>query len=117
MGAKTALLVYTEQHPAELLRQTPALDREAARALVAATHPGRTGTATSTESLPDCVYPPDGVVYAGCFPGIDVLCDQQVTVDRPSSEAGRSSSRARAATHKRTRYRFRPAGSLIPVEE
>jgi len=86
VGAKTALLVYTEQHPAELLRQTPALDREAARALVAATHPGRTGTATSTESLPDCVYPPDGVVYAGCFPGIDVLCDQQVTVDRPSSE-------------------------------
>jgi hypothetical protein len=25
--------------------------------------------------------PPDGVVYAGSFPGIDVLCDQQVMAD------------------------------------
>lgn len=86
MGAKTALLVYTEQHPAGLLRQAPELDRDAASALVAATHPGWTGTATSTESLPDCVYPPEGVVYAGSFPGIDILCDQQVMVDRPSSQ-------------------------------
>jgi len=86
VGAKTALLVYTERHPAELLRQTPELDRDAASALVAATHPGWTGTATFTESLPDCVYPPDGVVYAGSFPGIDVLCDQQAMVDRPSSQ-------------------------------
>jgi hypothetical protein len=86
VGAKTALLVYTEQHPSELLRQAPELDRDAASALVAATHPGWTGIATSTESLPDCVCPPDGVVYAGSFPGIDVLCDQQVMVDRPSSQ-------------------------------
>src|SRR5215472_1769342 len=86
VGAKTALLVYTDQHPADLLRQRPELDRDATSALVAATHPGWTGTASSTESLPDCVYPPDGVVYAGSFPGIDVLCDQQVMVDRPSSE-------------------------------
>jgi hypothetical protein len=41
VGAKTALLVYAEQHPAELLRQAPELDRDAASALVAATHPER----------------------------------------------------------------------------
>ena len=86
MGAKTALLVYTDQPPADLLRQAPELDRDAASALVAATHPGWTGTDTSTESLPDCGYPPDGIVYAGSFPAIDVLCDQQVMVDRPSSQ-------------------------------
>jgi hypothetical protein len=65
MGAKTALLVYSDQHPAALLRKAPILDRDAASALVAATHPGWTGTGTSTESLSDCVYPPDGIVYAG----------------------------------------------------
>jgi hypothetical protein len=69
MGAKTALLVYSDQHPAALLRKAPILGRDAASALVAATHPGWTGTGTSTESLSDCVYPPDGIVYAGSFPG------------------------------------------------
>ncbi len=84
MGAKTALVVYTDGHPADLLRQTPEPDRDAALALVAATHRGWAGTATSARSLEDCVYPPDGVIYAGSFPGIDVLCDQKVMADRPS---------------------------------
>ncbi len=73
MGAKIALIVYADGDPADLLRQAPALDRDATSALVAATHPGWTGTATSTGSLLDCVYPPDGFVYAGSFPRIDVL--------------------------------------------
>jgi Family of unknown function (DUF6928) len=84
VGAKTALIVYADGDPADLLRQAPALDRDATSALVAATHPGWTGTATSTGSLFDCVYPPDGFVYAGSFPRIDVLCDQQLMIDYPS---------------------------------
>jgi len=26
--------------------------------------------------LAECIYTPDGLVYAGSFPGIDVLCDR-----------------------------------------
>lgn len=84
MGAKTALLVYTDGSPADLLRRPPAPDRDRTRALVAATQPGWTGRGGSAGSLSDDLYPPDGLVYAGSFPGIDVLCDQQVMVDRPS---------------------------------
>lgn len=81
MGAKTALLIYTDTIPADLLRRAPAPDRDWTRALVAATQPGWTGRGGSVGSLMDGIYPPDGLVYAGSFPGIDVLCDQQVMVD------------------------------------
>jgi hypothetical protein len=84
VGAKTALLACTDGSPADLLCRPPAPDRDRTRALVAATQPGRTGSNGTAGSLADVIYPPDGRVYAGSFPGTDVLCDQQVMVDRPS---------------------------------
>lgn len=84
MGAKTALLVYTDGSPADLLRRPPAPDHDRTSALVAATQPGWTERGGTAGSLFDDIYPPEGLVYAGSFPGIDVLCDQHVMVDRPS---------------------------------
>jgi len=44
MGFKSSLLVYTSGEPADLLRQPPPPDPAQSGALVAATHPGWTGT-------------------------------------------------------------------------
>lgn len=85
MGFKTALLVYASGHPADLLRLPPPPDPARTSALVAATHPGWTGTSGAADSsLDDDIYPPEGSVYAGSFPGVDVLCDREVMVDYPS---------------------------------
>ena len=47
MGFKSSLLVYTSGEPADLLRQPPPPDPAQSGALVAATHPGWTGTGES----------------------------------------------------------------------
>jgi hypothetical protein len=36
------------------------------------------------ETLFEGVYPPEGVTYAGCFPGVDIVCDQRFMIDYPS---------------------------------
>lgn len=84
MGAKTALLAYAAKDPVESLRQARLLDPEATRALVAATHPAWEGTASSEGALFDDCYPPEGTVYAGSFPDIDILCDRDVMDYLPS---------------------------------
>jgi hypothetical protein len=83
LGAKTALLAYTAKDPVESLRQAREFDPVATRALVAATHPGWEGAASSGGDLFDC-YPREGRVYAGSFPGIDILCDRDVMDYMPS---------------------------------
>jgi hypothetical protein len=84
LGAKTALLAYADKDPVESLRQAREFDPAAARALVAATHPAWEGTASSDGDLHGSCYPPEGTVYAGSFPGIDVLCDRDVMGYLPS---------------------------------
>jgi len=86
MGFKTSLLVYASGEPAELLRTPPPpLDPAQTSALVAVTHPGWTATSgTADGTLADDIHPSEGSVYAGSFPGIDVLCDREVMVDYPS---------------------------------
>jgi hypothetical protein len=85
VGAKTALLVYTDGDPADLLRRPATPDVVKTGELVAATHPGwiRSG-GMAGGFLSDHIYPPEGLVYAGSFPGVDVLCDRAVMADRPS---------------------------------
>jgi hypothetical protein len=83
LGAKTALLAYTAGDPVESLRHAGELDPVATRALVMATHPGWDGEASSAGGLFYC-YPPQGTVYAGSFPGIDILCDRDVMDCLPS---------------------------------
>jgi hypothetical protein len=84
LGAKTALLAYAAEDPVESLRQARELDPAASRALVAATHPGWDGTASSDGTLSDDCFPEEGTVYAGSFPGIDILCDRDVMDYLPS---------------------------------
>jgi hypothetical protein len=84
LGAKTAMLAYATQDPAESLRKAREFDPAATRALVAATHPAWEGTASSDGSLLDVCYPPAGMVYAGSFPGVDILCDGDVMDYLPS---------------------------------
>lgn len=84
MGAKTALLCFADGQPADLLRDLPPFDAEATSALITQTNPGWEGTTTAGGSLADYLYPDQGIAYAGVFPGIDLLSDRQVMVERPS---------------------------------
>lgn len=84
MGAKTALLAYAAEDLVESLRHARESDPAAARALVAATHPGWDDAATADGSLSADCYPPGGTVYAGSFPGVDILCDRDVMDHLPS---------------------------------
>jgi hypothetical protein len=89
LGAKTALLAYAAEDPVESLRLAVEPDPAATLALVAATHPGWSGTASSASTLDEGCYPEQGTLYAGSFPGIDVLCDRDVMNYRPSEFPGR----------------------------
>jgi hypothetical protein len=84
LGAKTALLAYAKEDPVQSLRVAREFDPAATHALVAATHPAWEGTASSVSDLLDGCYPPEGTLYAGSFPGIDILCDRDVMDHQPS---------------------------------
>jgi hypothetical protein len=86
MGAKTWMLVYadTATDIRQTLRAQPALDRKATTAFVAGLHHGRKLTEIADGSLLESVNPDDGFVYAGCFPGLTVLCTGEVGIDHPS---------------------------------
>jgi hypothetical protein len=73
VGAKTAVLIYTDGDPGELLRNAPESDPEATTALITRTNPDWDGTTVSGGSLQDYLYPDQGIVYAASFPGIDLL--------------------------------------------
>lgn len=88
MGAKSALMIYADGNPAELLRLPPPPDEGKTAALVAATRLGRAGAVGPAGTLDDEIYPAEGIVYAGSFPGIDVLCDRDVMTSRPSQLPG-----------------------------
>jgi hypothetical protein len=84
MGAKTALLAFTDGdlRPA-LLGATPC-DPAEAEELVRQAHPGYDLTAIGAGTLFDWPYPPDDVTYATVLPGAELLCDRRLVLDRPS---------------------------------
>src|SRR5262245_57819886 len=84
MGAKTWMLVYGAGSVSDALKASPTLDREATRALVARLHPRHQLTDIEDGTLLESASPPDGRVYAGCFPGVTVLCTNEVALDHPS---------------------------------
>jgi len=83
MGAKTAMLVYSTGNPKQQLQHYPALDRAATLALVRRLYPS-----ARLEQLEDgdlgSAYPPDRVIMAGCFPGLTILADRELALERPS---------------------------------
>lgn len=84
MGAKTWMLVYAAGDVSEVLRARPELDRAATRALVTRLHPRHQLVDLKDGTLLEDVNPPEGKVYAGCFPGVTILCSDELALDHPS---------------------------------
>lgn len=84
MGAKTSVLIYADGDAPELLRDAPERDIEKTVSLVTRLYPGWNGDTVADARLSDELRPEQGVVYAGCFPGVDIICDQRVMIERPS---------------------------------
>ncbi|MFE2849769.1 DUF6928 family protein [Streptomyces lavendulae] len=84
MGAKTGLLVYADGGVPGLLKQVGVADSEQTIAMMRSLYPGRVIQETTGSSLCEGVYPPDDQVYAGSWPGVDLICDRRVMLDRPS---------------------------------
>ncbi|MFF3639341.1 DUF6928 family protein [Streptomyces sp. NPDC002250] len=86
MGAKTAVLAYADDAIADLLQDVSTSEIDGAMALVARVRPGHRVDADGEEAweLADALYPPEGTVCALSASGLDLVCDQEVMVDRPS---------------------------------
>ncbi|MCH5677255.1 hypothetical protein MKW14_36715 [Streptomyces sp. CME 23] len=86
MGTKTAVLAYADGAVADVLQNAPAPQFDRATALVARLHPGHRITTDNEEAweLVDALYPPEGTVCALSAPGLDLVCDRQVMLNRPS---------------------------------
>ncbi|MER7274527.1 hypothetical protein ABT369_08730 [Dactylosporangium sp. NPDC000244] len=84
MGAKTALLAFTDGglRPAlrGAVRSEPAQVIDRVREL----HPGYEVTAIGDGSLGDYAYPPDDTSYATVLAGAELFCDRRLICDRPS---------------------------------
>jgi len=84
MGAKTGLLVYADGDVPELLKRAGDADEVRTAELVRRLYPGREAAEVEGTCLWDAVYPSDGTVYAGSWPGLDVIGDREVMLDYPS---------------------------------
>ncbi|PYC83203.1 hypothetical protein C7C46_09380 [Streptomyces tateyamensis] len=84
MGAKTGLLVYADGEVPGLLKQVGVADVERTAAMMRRLYPGWAVEAAVGSNLWEAVYPPVGRAYAGSWPGVELLCDRRVMVDRPS---------------------------------
>ncbi|MGN9784926.1 DUF6928 family protein [Nonomuraea sp. ZG12] len=84
MGVKTAVLVYSDGDPADLLRGTTEPLPDATDALVSELNPQWVRADSSENALVDCLYPRVGLAYAASFSGADVICDRALAIDRPS---------------------------------
>jgi len=101
MGARDWMLVYAEREVRPVLASPPVLDRDATRALVRRLYPAyRAEVADGT--LLEQADPADDRVYAGCFPGLAVVCTSDAALDRPS----RLDRRFLAEAHGRTLYLY-----------
>ncbi|MGY1582059.1 DUF6928 family protein [Streptomyces sp. MN13] len=89
MGAKTAVLAYADVAVADILQDSPESDHDYAAALVARVRPGQCIEEDGEElwELAEAVYPPKGTVCALSVPGLDLVCDQEFMIDRPSQLA------------------------------
>jgi hypothetical protein len=84
MGAKTALLAFTDGDLRPALLGATRCDLAEAEDLVQQAYPGYHMTPIGDGTLFDCPYPPDDVTYATVLAGADLLCDRRLVLDRPS---------------------------------
>jgi hypothetical protein len=97
MGAKTAVLAYADGAIPDLLRDAPAIDSDRAAALVARVRPGQNVDTAPRHpwALADALYPPEGTVCALSAPGLDLVCDREIMLERPSRPPGRLAAASR----------------------
>jgi hypothetical protein len=84
MGAKDWMLFYAEQDVPGVLRGRPTLDREATAGLVERLFPDHAVAELADVSLLDG-DPRDGNVHAAVWPGVAVVCAEELGVDRPTT--------------------------------
>ncbi|MEV6926150.1 hypothetical protein AB0M46_16865 [Dactylosporangium sp. NPDC051485] len=84
MGAKDWMLFYSEGDVRSVLKAAPPIDRAATRSLVERLYPEHRLTEIGDGTLGRNANPADAYVYAGCFPGLSIVCTGDVALDRPS---------------------------------
>jgi len=84
MGAKTALLAFTEGDLRPALRGAVDADPAKVLALVRGMHPGYEVTPIGDGVLGEDTYPPDDTSYATVLAGAELFCDRRLVCDRPS---------------------------------
>lgn len=84
MATDSAIVVYADGIPADVLRAYPVLDKPATRALAERLFPGAELEEVGDQLLADALNPPERVAYVGCFQGLDVVCSWTIMPDRPS---------------------------------
>ena len=89
MISGTAVVMYADTNPIDVLRAAPVLDRSATLVLVSQLFPGDEVAEIGDALLADAINPAEGVVYIGCFPGLDIVCGWQLVTERPSEATER----------------------------
>lgn len=82
MDVKDWMLLYADGEVGPVLRAAPTLDRAAAQAPVARLYPAHR-VAADDGTLFEQADPPADSVYAGCFPGLAVVCTAEAALERP----------------------------------
>jgi Family of unknown function (DUF6928) len=85
VGLRTAIVAFGDLDLVHELRSAPVLNRSATDDLVRRLFPDRTVVEAGDALLIDGLDPPGDMVYAGSFPGVDVVCSWQLVGDRPSA--------------------------------
>lgn len=89
MISGTAVVMYADTNPIDVLRAAPVLDRAATLALAQRLFPDDLVTDLGDALLADAINPAEGVAYIGCFPGLDIVCGWQLVTERPSEATER----------------------------
>ena len=84
MRTNSAIVMYVDVNPADVLRAYPVLDKPATRGLAERLFPDQPIAEIGDLLLADAFNPPQDIAYVGCFPGIDLVCSWGVMPDRPS---------------------------------
>jgi hypothetical protein len=84
VGAKTALLAFTDGDIRPVLRDAKRSERAETEALVRQIHPGYVVEPADDNTLLDGTYPPDELTYATVLTGAELYCDRRLMLDRPS---------------------------------
>jgi hypothetical protein len=89
MATNSAVVVYADSSPVDVLRAYPVLDKPATRALVDQLFPGASVQEIGDELLADALDPPEDVAFVGCFPGLELACCWRLIGERPSQSGAR----------------------------